>query len=160
MVTGPNVEGFWPALYEAANVEKEADNYTDRIIQQLRSITLNVDDLSNYFGEHIFEQIWSKLSTEKIYLNLRTILLGDYSEETKRRHLADFVRIIQDYPPRIYYMFEPLDKLLAKLTFAEAIALRKVAEEVRHRFIDLASKEKESLKDTCQIEDWVTSCRL
>lgn len=160
MVNGPNAKGFWPALYEAASGGKETDNYTDRIIQQLRSITLNVDDLSIFFGEHVFDQIWSKLSTEKTYLNLRTILLGDHSEESKRRHLADFVRIVQDHPPRIYYMFEPLDQLLAKLSFVEAIALRKIAEEVRHKFLDLASKEKESLEYTSQIEDWVTCCRL
>lgn len=159
-VTGPDVKGFWPALYEAARGENESTNYTDRIIQQLRSITLNVDNLNEFLGKDFVEQILSKLSTEQTYLNLRTIVLGNSSEETKRRHLADFSQIIQEHPPRIYYIFKPLDNLLAKLTFTEAITLRKVVEDARLRFIDLASNEAELLEDTRQIEDWVTCCRL
>ena len=159
-VTGPDVEGFWPALYEAARGENERTNYADRIIQQLRSITLNVNDLNELLGEDFFRQIMSKLTTEQTYLNLRTIVLGTSSEETKRRHLTDFSQIIQEHPPRIYYVFKPLDNLLSKLTFTEAITLRKVVEDARLRFIDLASKESELLEDTSQIEDWVTCSRL
>jgi energy-coupling factor transporter ATP-binding protein EcfA2 len=156
----PRTFGFWSILVEAASGEAEATTYTNGILDNFQAISQNVDNIGKFFGEPLFrDRLIPKLARENEFLQICEDLRRATTHNEKRSHMAHLEKILLRTPPRIFWLFDRIDPLLASTDLPEAESVRQAASKARDDFFAKARQQERALEDEVEIWDWTTSFR-
>lgn len=158
-VSGPRLPGFWSFLLSAAEGNNEREEYLNRIIENIDQISLNVDDLAEFFGITEFDKfIWPRMHPEKDFARiLRRLQLAPDGEEAEKV-FADLVVALSARPPRLAKLHKVIEPLLSRFETVDTNAVRDAAKAAWHVFVDSAFEKKKATGQEVEIWDWVTAC--
>ena len=158
-VNGPQTYDFWEIIFQTSTSEKETESFVQRIVDNLESISCNVDNPIDLFGKEVaINHIQPQLKTELVCLEICKFIKHNDSEETVDGAIKVLEHVMVTDAPRLMLSYRAIAGTLKKIDRLTAKSALKSTENARLNFLSRATSQREKIETKEEIWDWVLAC--